>query len=57
MERIIIAEKMKETKDKNTRDVSKETQRLVDFLNEKYNFRFNSVMGYTEYQKKIIIHP
>ena len=52
MERIIIAEKMKETKDKNTRDISKETQRLVDFLNEKYNFRFNSVMGYTEYQDK-----
>ena len=43
---------MKETKETNKHDVSKETQQLLDFLNEKYNFRFNSVMGYTEYQDK-----
>ena len=48
---------MNKTKETNKPDVSQETKRLVDFLNENYNFRFNSVMGYTEYQKKIIIHP
>ena len=45
---------MNKTKETNKPDVSQETKRLVDFLNENYNFRFNSVMGYTEYQKKNI---
>ena len=40
---------MKET---TTPSVSQETQRLMDFLNAGYEFRFNSIMGYTEYKDK-----
>ena len=31
-------------------DVSRKTQQLMDFLNVHYQFRYNSIMGYTEYK-------
>ena len=33
-------------------NVSLETQRLVDFLCNRYDFRYNTIMGYTEYRDK-----
>jgi hypothetical protein len=30
--------------------IRKETQRLIDFLNAHYKFRYNTIMGYTEYK-------
>ena len=33
-------------------EVSQETQRLMDFLNARYTFRYNTIMGYTEYKDK-----
>ena len=30
--------------------VSEDTQRLMDFLNAHYTFRYNTIMGYTEYK-------
>ena len=33
-------------------DVSRETQQLMDFLNSRYEFRYNDMMGYTEYRSK-----
>ena len=35
--------------DKEAQNVSRRTQQLVDFLNAHYQFRYNSIMGYTEY--------
>ena len=32
--------------------MSLETQRLIDFLNVRYEFRYNTIMGYTEYRDK-----
>lgn len=37
------------TSDKEAQDVSRKTRQLVDFLNVHYQFRYNSIMGYTEY--------
>ena len=31
-------------------DISRETMQLVDFLNQRYQFRYNTIMGYTEYK-------
>ena len=31
-------------------EVSQETQRLMDFLKTRYTFRYNTIMGYTEYK-------
>ena len=36
--------------DKKPAEISKETQRLMDFLNSHYTFRYNTIMGYTEYK-------
>ena len=36
--------------DKEPAEISKETQRLMDFLNARYTFRYNTIMGYTEYK-------
>ena len=38
--------------DSESEEVSLETQRLIDFLNARYEFRFNTIMGYTEYRDK-----
>ena len=38
--------------DSESEEVSLETQRLIDFLNVRYDFRFNTIMGYTEYRDK-----
>ena len=35
--------------DKEAQEVSRKTQQLVDFLNAHYQFRYNNIMGYTEY--------
>ena len=35
--------------DKEAQEVSRKTQQLMDFLNAHYQFRYNNVMGYTEY--------
>ena len=43
---------MKNSKTKNTSDVSEVARQMMDFLNAKYQFRFNSIMGYTEYKDK-----
>ena len=34
----------------DTLDTGKETMRLVDFLTTRFQFRFNTMMGYTEYR-------
>ena len=39
-----------ETSDKEAQEVSRKTKRLMDFLNENYKFRYNTIMGYTEYK-------
>jgi hypothetical protein len=31
-------------------EISQETKRLMDYLNSKYVFRYNTIMGYTEYK-------
>jgi hypothetical protein len=31
-------------------DISLETRKLIDFLNTRYQFRYNTTMGYTEYK-------
>ena len=31
-------------------DVSQQAQQLIDFLNQRYQFRYNTIMGYTEYK-------
>ena len=36
--------------DKDAQEVSRRTRQLVDFLNAHYQFRYNSIMGYTEYK-------
>ena len=38
--------------DSESEEVSLETQRLIDFLNVRYEFRYNTIMGYTEYRDK-----
>jgi hypothetical protein len=40
------------TKTDDEQVVGKETKELMDFLGRNYRFRFNSVMGYTEYSIK-----
>ena len=40
----------KESSDKEALEVSRKTQRLMDFLNAHYKFRYNTIMGYTEYK-------
>lgn len=40
------------TDDKNATEISKGTQRVMDFLNSRYTFRYNTIMGYTEYKDK-----
>ena len=39
-----------EQDDEEAKEVSQQTLRLVDFLNTHYTFRFNTIMGYTEYK-------
>ena len=39
-----------DSEDENAQEVSRGTQRLMDFLNSHYNLRYNTIMGYTEYK-------
>ena len=39
-----------DSQDKASEGISQGTQRLMDFLNAHYKFRFNTIMGYTEYK-------
>ncbi len=39
---------------KEAEAISRETRQLVDFLNMRYEFRYNTMMGYTEYRNKQI---
>ena len=39
-----------ESSDKEAQEVSRKTKRLMDFLNTHYKFRYNTIMGYTEYK-------
>ena len=39
-----------ESDDEESQEVSRETHRLIGFLNQRYQFRFNTIMGYTEYK-------
>ena len=41
-----------ELSDKESLEVGRKTQQLMDFLNAHYQFRYNSIMGYTEYKDK-----
>ena len=41
-----------ELSDKESQEVGRKTQQLMDFLNGHYQFRYNSIMGYTEYKDK-----
>jgi hypothetical protein len=36
--------------EKESQDVSRKTKQLMDFLNAHYKFRYNTIMGYTEYK-------
>lgn len=36
--------------DEDSQDVSRKTKQLMDFLNAHYKFRYNTIMGYTEYK-------
>ena len=36
--------------DEEAQEVSRKTQQLLDFLNTHYQFRYNTIMGYTEYK-------
>jgi hypothetical protein len=38
------------TNDEGDAEISQETERLMDYLNSRYVFRYNSIMGYTEYK-------
>ena len=38
-----------EPSDEEAQEVSRKTQQLMDFLKTHYQFRYNSIMGYTEY--------
>lgn len=38
--------------DKESQEVGRKTLQLMDFLNGHYQFRYNSIMGYTEYKDK-----
>lgn len=39
-----------EDEDAASSDISLETKKLIDFLNTRYQFRYNTIMGYTEYK-------
>ena len=39
-----------DSEDENAQEVSRGTQRLMDFLNSHYKLRYNTIMGYTEYK-------
>lgn len=39
-----------EDEDSTSSDISLETKKLIDFLNTRYQFRYNTIMGYTEYK-------
>lgn len=39
-----------EDEDAASSDISLETKKLIDFLNARYQFRYNTIMGYTEYK-------
>ena len=39
-----------ESSDNEALEVSRKTKRLMDFLNTHYKFRYNTIMGYTEYK-------
>ena len=36
--------------DEESQEVSRKTRQLMDFLNAHYQFRYNTIMGYTEYK-------
>ena len=36
--------------DEDAQEVSRKTRQLMDFLNAHYQFRYNTIMGYTEYR-------
>jgi hypothetical protein len=36
--------------DEDSQVVSRKTKQLMDFLNAHYKFRYNTIMGYTEYK-------
>ena len=36
--------------DEDSQEVSRKTKQLMDFLNAHYKFRYNTIMGYTEYK-------
>ena len=36
--------------DEDSQEVSRKTRQLMDFLNARYKFRYNTIMGYTEYK-------
>ena len=41
---------MSDSTDEESQEVSRKTHRLMDFLNARYQFRYNTIMGYTEYK-------
>ena len=41
-----------EQTDEEAQEVTRKTQQLMDFLNARYEFRYNTIMGYTEYKDK-----
>ena len=47
---VSVATEGDETQDAVSSDISRGTLRLIDFLNKHYQFRYNTIMGYTEYK-------
>ena len=39
-----------EDQDDASINISRQTMQLIDFLNQRYQFRYNTIMGYTEYK-------
>lgn len=39
-----------EAQDDASLNISRQTMQLIDFLNQRYQFRYNTIMGYTEYK-------
>lgn len=49
---LAVSQQQEETPSAEPSETSIEARQLIDFLNERYAFRFNTIMDYTEYRSK-----
>ena len=47
-----VISKVSSSDDSEGKDPSRDTRLLMDFLNSRYEYRYNTIMGYTEYKSK-----